>query len=654
MPIDFRATNIQTQKIIASGSIASSGRSQIAVYPIESQDPGTPHQGVILPEVLENIISTDIFFYVSGAIGSKGGSTHGAAVFGGDLHISGNLTVDGTSPGGGGSGDSFWALTGSTVYTTSSVLINNTMYMSGNTFSGGSAPDKVEMTIQGYHAGVASGDDGVNVYVFAGDNDQTTTNAGSIIIQGGYAYTDGFGGGVSVYAGGTDAPGNDAGYAELTGGDHDGDSLSAGNGGVVFVGGGDGYAAGGDVTINAGDSWGGHGANVTIAASNASSDQVESNKNGGSISFTTGNGFDGGNGGDLTIILGSGENSNRTIAGGSLFVSGGASIAGPGGSLNFQAGGDDGQGASVGGDIVLQAGHSLNGTGGDVFITAGTGSSAYGNAYVYVNTCEVTASSTVFTGQVGVGRNIDTGDANNVIAIPHSTSLASRDFADTTDIKLITLTTSFFGDKNSISIGDGDTTSIFMIPGPGIINGAVLDSGSFSFGPKGFSVTNDIATIFNENSGDDIYFFVSGSTNSRGTATRGTAVFGGDLHISGNLSIDGTGGGGSAGAVNIYGNVGFFGGQRLIPTFVSGNFTASKDMYFLPVSASTALTIAISASSDGQAHIIKDAIGSAATNNIVVSSSSGLIDGYPTYTINATYSSFTFVYVQDLDMWSVI
>lgn len=44
----------------------------------------------------------DNFLFVSGAVGSKDGAIPGAAVFGGDLHISGNLTVDGTTPGGGG------------------------------------------------------------------------------------------------------------------------------------------------------------------------------------------------------------------------------------------------------------------------------------------------------------------------------------------------------------------------------------------------------------------------------------------------------------------------------------------------------------------------------------------------------------------------
>tara|TARA_Y100000592_G_scaffold45587_1_gene72360 strand:- start:260 stop:2635 length:2376 start_codon:yes stop_codon:yes gene_type:complete len=38
----------------------------------------------------------------------------------------------------------------------------------------------------------------------------------------------------------------------------------------------------------------------------------------------------------------------------------------------------------------------------------------------------------------------------------------------------------------------------------------------------------------------DIAFFVSGSVDSRGTAVKGTAVFGGDVHISGSITSDGT------------------------------------------------------------------------------------------------------------------
>jgi len=50
---------------------------------------------------------TDTNFFVSGAIGTKNTAVKGTSVFGGDLHVSGNLTVGGSSPGGGGSGVSF-------------------------------------------------------------------------------------------------------------------------------------------------------------------------------------------------------------------------------------------------------------------------------------------------------------------------------------------------------------------------------------------------------------------------------------------------------------------------------------------------------------------------------------------------------------------
>lgn len=45
---------------------------------------------------------SDVNLFVSGTIGARGGAARAVSVFGGDLHVSGNLTVDGSSPGGGG------------------------------------------------------------------------------------------------------------------------------------------------------------------------------------------------------------------------------------------------------------------------------------------------------------------------------------------------------------------------------------------------------------------------------------------------------------------------------------------------------------------------------------------------------------------------
>ena len=61
----------------------------------------------------------------------------------------------------------------------------------------------------------------------------------------------------------------------------------------------------------------------------------------------------------------------------------------------------------------------------------------------------------------------------------------------------------------------------------------------------------------------DSNFFVSGSTGSRGTAARGTAVFGGDVHISGTV----TAGGGISGAVSAVAN----GSDNRVATFSSSD-----------------------------------------------------------------------------------
>ena len=97
MSIDFRAQNIQTEKLIVTGDPdAPEQRVPLVIYPIQAQ--GTaPNQGDIGDTgLLEAIQGADVFMYVSGAVGGKGGSSNGITVFGGDLHISGNLSIDGT------------------------------------------------------------------------------------------------------------------------------------------------------------------------------------------------------------------------------------------------------------------------------------------------------------------------------------------------------------------------------------------------------------------------------------------------------------------------------------------------------------------------------------------------------------------------------
>lgn len=108
MSQDFRARQIQTSQVISSGS--SGTNAKIVVYDISAQDTATPNQGIIdNTRFNTSSIGTDIFLYVSGGINNRDvGGSNAITVFGGDVHISGNLTVGGTSPtGSGGTGAAF-------------------------------------------------------------------------------------------------------------------------------------------------------------------------------------------------------------------------------------------------------------------------------------------------------------------------------------------------------------------------------------------------------------------------------------------------------------------------------------------------------------------------------------------------------------------
>jgi len=125
--VDFRSNQIQTGRlIVASGSGQSSNC--LVVYGINVE--GSPNnQGIIDPTQFNTTsIGTDTFFFVSGTVGDRGTINPTVSVFGGDVHISGNLTIDGT--GGGGSGGSggvnYFENTSGTTITSSGSL-----YLSG-------------------------------------------------------------------------------------------------------------------------------------------------------------------------------------------------------------------------------------------------------------------------------------------------------------------------------------------------------------------------------------------------------------------------------------------------------------------------------------------------------------------------------------------
>lgn len=89
MALDFRASQIQTNKIVVSGSTSN----LLLVYPITAD--GSPaNRGNINSSVFDTAsIGSDVFVFVSGAKNSTGTGTRGNSTFGGDVVVSGNLKV---------------------------------------------------------------------------------------------------------------------------------------------------------------------------------------------------------------------------------------------------------------------------------------------------------------------------------------------------------------------------------------------------------------------------------------------------------------------------------------------------------------------------------------------------------------------------------
>lgn len=129
---DFKASQVQTNKIIVTGSFANQTTNQLLVYNYSAQDTVIPNNGIIdLAKFNTSTgIGTDVFLFVSGGISKKNvASANAVSVFGGDVHISGNLTVNGSSPGGGGGGgNQYWFESGlNNIFSTGSAEITGSL-----------------------------------------------------------------------------------------------------------------------------------------------------------------------------------------------------------------------------------------------------------------------------------------------------------------------------------------------------------------------------------------------------------------------------------------------------------------------------------------------------------------------------------------------
>jgi hypothetical protein len=94
MTTDFKASQVQTNRLIATGSFAGGSANQILVYSIDADSPGSPNQGQIDPSAFDvtSGIGSDVLLFVSGGIGqARSPGSYAVSVFGGDTVVSGVL-----------------------------------------------------------------------------------------------------------------------------------------------------------------------------------------------------------------------------------------------------------------------------------------------------------------------------------------------------------------------------------------------------------------------------------------------------------------------------------------------------------------------------------------------------------------------------------
>lgn len=248
MAIDFRASQLQTNKIISSGSTGTGAK--LLIYDVTASTSSFPNSGIIDTLIFDTgSIGTDVFLFVSGGVET---GSYGMSVFGGTILSSGSLSVALPEP---------------------TVLDRTQLYFSA-------APDT-----RGAFVKVLDLDDGTDYIVY--DQQSTfqdiTLKAGSVVVSGSGGWTkmmSGNGGLSSV-----EFEGHAGGKIILDAGDG-GDGEMAGNGGtggVIQITAGRGGAVS-DVGMS------GQGGYINITAGDAGTvlGEIGISNQGGGITLTAG------------------------------------------------------------------------------------------------------------------------------------------------------------------------------------------------------------------------------------------------------------------------------------------------------------------------------------------------------------------------------
>lgn len=177
MPLDFKARQIRTAQIIASGSVGT----PLAVYGSGS---ALDFDGSFPASLLTNV-GSDTFLFVSGGIGKKGlSNTTAVSVFGGDVVISGTIFNGAGSAYsiGGSGGDIYWESTApGVIFATGSA---NASFLSAS--SGLQVTGSINLTGSITHSGsfkVFSPDEGtINLFSSAGDSSLSHVSDGNLYL----------------------------------------------------------------------------------------------------------------------------------------------------------------------------------------------------------------------------------------------------------------------------------------------------------------------------------------------------------------------------------------------------------------------------------------------------------------------------------------
>ena len=177
----------------------------------------------------------------------------------------------------------------------------------------------------------------------------------------------------------------------------------------------------------------------------------------------------------------------------------------------------------------------LNDVGTDVFLfVSGTKSNSdFTRAGVTLFGGDIVVSGTMYAERqvIEVDGIID-GDlivTGNLLVKPDTNSSVSADFRNAANASLLRVDTS----GNSVVINEESNNFNFRVETNTKTHALFTKATS----DQVLILSGGAAASYDESSGNDVNFYVSGTVGSRGTSVRGTTVFGGDLVVSGSTTI---------------------------------------------------------------------------------------------------------------------